>query len=286
MPNDTPREAADTAGASVLRTAGRFLAQLWTDDVVGQAARMADFFFLSLFPALLFVFALTGLIGGANAFNTVANVLGALMPRSAWAAIAGSIREAVTHSRPNVLSLGLVLLLWSGSSGVATLSTSLNQMFDTIDERSWFVRRAIAIAVMGAGALLLVAATAALLAGLTEANQHGLGVRWSAVRWAIALTACMGANWLSYVFLPNRRPSWRNWENVAGAAAATLLWAAATVTLRWYLSRTEQIANTYGALGAAIVLLLWFYITAMAVLVGGELTAWLGGGMRKRSAPR
>ena len=262
----------------------RFIAQLWNDDVVGQAARMAYFFFLSLFPALLFVFALTGLIGGPNAFNTVANVLGALMPRAAWAAISGSIREAITHSRPNVLSLGLVLLLWSGSSGVATLSTSLNQMFDTIDERNWFVRRGIAIAVMGAGSLLLVAATAAMLAGLAEANQHGFAVRWNVIRWAIALTASTGANWLCYVFLPNRPPSWRKPENVIGAAAATVLWAVATLALRAYLSRTEQIANTYGALGAAIVLLLWFYITAMAVLIGGELTAWLGGGMRKGSS--
>jgi membrane protein len=268
--------------ASALHTAGRFIAQLWTDDVVGQAARMAYFFFLSLFPALLFVFALTGLIGGANAFNTVANVLGALMPRSAWAAISGSIREAITHSRPNVLSVGLVLLLWSGSSGVATLSTSLNQMFGTIDERSWFVRRGIAIAVMGAGALLLVAATAALLTGLAEANQHGVAVRWAAVRWAIALIASTGANWVCYVFLPNRPPNWRSLENIVGAAAGTLLWAVATIALRWYLSRTDQIANTYGALGAAIVLLLWFYVTAMAVLIGGELTARLSGGMRKR----
>jgi membrane protein len=266
-----------------LRATGRFIAQLWNDDVVGQAARMAYFFFLSLFPALLFVFALTGLIGGPNAFNAVAGVLGALMPRSAWAAIAGSIREAIAHSRPNVLSLGLVLLLWSGSSGVATLSTSLNQMFGTIDERNWFLRRGIAIAVMGVGAVLLVAATAALLAGAAEANQHGITIRWAALRWAIALIATMGANWLSYVFLPNRGPSWRKPENLVGAAAATLLWAAATVTLRWYLSHTEQIANTYGALGAAIVLLLWFYITAMAVLIGGELAAWLNGGMRSRS---
>lgn len=245
---------------------------------------MAYFFFLSLFPALLFVFALTGLIGGANAFNTVANVLGALMPRSAWEAIAGSIREAITHSRPNVLSLGLVLLLWSGSSGVATLSTSLNQMFGTVDERNWFVRRGIAIGVMAAGAFLLVAATAAMLTGLEEANEQGFAVRWNAVRWTIAIVACMGANWLSYVFLPNRRLSWRKRENLIGAAAATLLWAVATMALRSYLSRSEQIANTYGALGAAIVLLLWFYITALAVLIGGELTAWLAGGMRNESA--
>ena len=244
---------------------------------------MAYFFFLSLFPALLFVFALTGLIGGPNAFNAVAGILGALMPKSAWAAISGSIQEAITHSRPNVLSVGLVLLLWSGSSGVATLSTSLNQMFGTIDERNWFVRRGIAIAVMAVCALLLVAATAAMLAGMAEANQRGFAVRWAAVRWAIALVASTGANWLCYVVLPNRGPHWRKVENLAGAAAATLLWAAATLVLRAYLSRTDQIANTYGALGAAIVLLLWFYITAMAALIGGELAAWLGGGMRVSS---
>jgi len=270
-----------TRADSALHTTGRFIAQLWNDDVVGQAARMAYFFFLSLFPALLFVFALTGLIGGENAFNTVAGVLAALMPKSAWAAISGSIRQAITHSRPNVLSLGLILLLWSGSSGVATLSTSLNQMFGTIDERNWFVRRGIAIAVMGVGALLLVAATTAMLAGFAEANQHGLAVRWAAVRWGIALIGSIGANWVCYVFLPNRPPSWRKLENLVGAAVATLLWAAATLVLRSYLSRTEQIANTYGALGAAIVLLLWFYITAMSVLIGGELAAWLGGGMRR-----
>src|SRR3982750_1457643 len=70
-----------TSPNSMLRTTGRFIARLWNDDVVGQAARMAYFFFLALFPALLFVFALTGLVGGPNAFNTVAAVLGALMPR-------------------------------------------------------------------------------------------------------------------------------------------------------------------------------------------------------------
>src|SRR4051812_44074734 len=219
----------DVTNHQTLRATGRFIAQLWKDDVVGQAARMAYFFFLSLFPALLLVFALTGLIGGANAFNVVAGVLGALMPQSAWTAIAGSIRESIAHSRPNVLSVGLVLLLWSGSSGVATLSTSLNQMFGTIDERSWFVRRGIAIAVMGVGALLLVAATAALLAGTAEANQRGFTVRWAALRWAIAPVATTVANWLSYVFLPNRGPNYGKPENLVGAGAATLLWAAATL---------------------------------------------------------
>lgn len=243
---------------------------------------MAYFFFLSLFPALLFLFAVTGLIGGPHPFNTVAAVLGALMPKSAWDAIAGSIREAIAHSRPSVLSLGLILMLWSGSSGVATLSTSLNQMFGILDERSWFVRRAIAIAVMGVGSLLLVAGTAAMLAGWAEANRHGVPVTWTVVRWAIALVASMGANWVCYVFLPNRQPLWGKLENLIGAVVATVLWGAATLTLRWYLSRTDQIANTYGALGAAIVLLLWFYITAIAVLAGGELAARLEGGMRKR----
>jgi membrane protein len=267
---------------SALRVTGRFIAQLWTDDAAGQAARMAYFFFLSLFPALLFLFALTGLVGGAKAFDLVAGLLGAVMPRSVWEAIAGSIHEAITHSKPSVLSVGLVLTLWSGSSGVATLSTSLNQMFGTIDERNWFVRRGIAIAVMAVAAVLLVAATTAVLAGLAEANRHGVSVRWSVVRWTIALVASTGANWLCYVFLPNRLPYWAKLDNLIGAAAATALWAAATLVLRAYFSHAAQIANTYGELGAAIVLLLWFYVSAMAVLVGGELAAWLAGGMRKR----
>ena len=156
--------------------------------------------------------------------------------------------------------------------------TTLNVVYDVEEDRSFVKRRAIALGVMLAAAILFLGAAAALLAGPQIAGAVGLGATgqrrsgrccsgrspspsWS-LRSGSSTTSCRTAT---------RRPCKK--VLLKAAAAAALLWVLATAAFRFYISNFSSYSETYGFLGAFIVLLLWLYVTGLVVLAGGELAS-------------
>lgn len=252
--------------ARILR---RTVADAIDDDIGGEAAKCAYFFFLSLFPLTLIVFALTGFLGGNAAFERITRAVESATPDYAWQFIQELIGEITQRRRPGALSVGIILALWAASNGISTLTHGLDRMYDVVDSRSWVQRRLLSLAVLAVGVVLLVALAAAVVPAL--AAGLGLDDRWRQLRWPLAFVATTAVTWLAYRYLPARdqRGVWR--ETLIGAVTGTALWLMGTLAFSLYVSNFSRYGRLYGALGAVIVLLLWFYLTGIAILGGGEL---------------
>ncbi len=246
-----------------------------SDNITGESAKVAYYAFLSLFPLILVIFALTGLFGGHAAFGTIMGWLRRALPGSASSALSGVVAQVTNESRPGILSLGVLLTLWSASGILAALADGLNTMYDVRESRSWWEKRGITLLLLVVEAALAVAAAALMLAGPQIGRAIGIGVVWDIVVWPVAFVLLVAFIWLVYFFLPDRGQSQAKGLVLVGSVVGAILWVAATVGFHLYVTNFGRYARTYGFVGGIIVLLLWLYLSSLAILVGGELTAVL-----------
>lgn len=245
------------------------------DRLTAEAAKAAYYFFLSFFPTILALFALTGLVGGDTAFRWIMTQLYAAMPGDAAAYLSRFVLEVTGESRPGLLSAALLLTLWAASNVFVAISDGLNVMYDIEERRSWWKRRAIALAALLASLILLTAATAALVAGPELISLLRLNDVWYLLRWPLAFVMLTLMMWMIYYLLPNREQG-RAWRpTLIGALAGSALWVIGTLGFRLYVSNFGSYDRTYGFVAGIIVLLLWLYLSAVAILFGGEVAATL-----------
>jgi membrane protein len=269
---------------------GRSLAREWREDrVTGLAAEVAFFGILSLFPVLLAVAAALGsleaIAGGDVAERAQEEVVGFL--RDVLTEEAGETVEAVDRlfasSSPGVLTVGVAAALWAASRGFAAVINALDIAYD-LDERRGYLRvRAVALG-LAVGSVVVVALMLAMLVlgpllgtGDDVADTVGLGgafaTWWDWVRWPTAVVVLIA--WAATVFhiAPNHRTPWR-WD-LPGAVLSATAWALVSVTLRAYLALAAGGNQVFGALGGALIILLWLYLLALGLILGGELNAVL-----------
>jgi membrane protein len=244
-------------------------------DLLGEAAKVAFFLFLSLFPVVLVLLSLTGLIGGEQAFDRIARAVQTMIPEYGWQFVRELIREVTDGERPGVLSFGIVFALWAASSGIAALMTGLNSMYGIDEARRWWKRRLIAVAVLVAGAILTVLGAAVFIPAETWLADRDLLPLWRYARWPVSYLLLTGTAWIAYLYLPARAQPASIGKTLAGAALASALWLLAALLFRIYVADIARYGRVYGAVGAVIVLMMWFYLAALAVLLGGEVAATL-----------
>ncbi|HEX6923869.1 MAG TPA: YhjD/YihY/BrkB family envelope integrity protein [Longimicrobiaceae bacterium] len=261
-----------------------FVKHLWgeiqSDEITGHAAKLAFYAFLALPPALMALFGLAGLIGSeavATWLRAQASI--ALPPAVSEGIIDPFIEQVVLQEAPGPFSIGLLLALWGGSSVFAGLIDTLNHAYDLQDTRSYLRKRLLALAVMFASVVLFLAAAGTLLLAPALVEAVGLGrvgtIIWNLVQWPLAFAFMVAAFWGAYYFLPDRDQRGSNWVLIRAAALAAALWVLATAGFRIYIANFSSYSETYGFLGAFIILLLWLYVTGLVVLVGGELASEL-----------
>jgi membrane protein len=241
------------------------------DNITGEAAKAAYYFFLSLFPMILALFALTGLLGGTAAFEYIMNWLASALPEGATEYLEDFVREITDNRRPDALSLGLLLSVWSASNFFSALGDGLDAMFNVSDRSTWWRKRLKSLLLMVLGGLLLGGGVTALIAGPQLAEAIGLGVIAEWIVWPIAFVLLVALLWLTYYIMPAHDQGAIRGELLAGALAGTVVWLLAAAGFRLYVSNFGSYGTTYGFVGGIIVLLLWLYITALAILFGGEV---------------
>ena len=245
------------------------------DRLTAEAAKAAYYFFLSFFPMILALFAFTGILGGDAAFEWIMTQLYAALPDDAAVYLSQFVLEVTGESRPGLLSLALLLTVWSASNVFVAITDGLNVMYDLEERRSWWKRRAIALVSLLASVVLLSAATAALVAGPELISLLHLEAFWHMLRWPLAFVMLTLMMWLIYYLLPNRDQG-RSWRpTLIGALVGSGLWVLGTLGFRLYVANFASYSQTYGFVGGIIVLLLWLYVTAIAILFGGEVAATL-----------
>jgi membrane protein len=245
------------------------------DRLTAEAARAAYYFFLSLFPAILALFALTGIFGGDAAFEWIMGRLRTSLPGDAAAYLQRFVLEVTGESRPGILSFSILFTLWSASNVVVAVTDGLNRMYDVEERRSWWLQRMVALGVVVVGAVLLVGNAVALLAGPELLDLVGAAGFWSVLRWPLAMLLLVAMTWLLYLVLPERSCRGAALPTLLGAVVGTALWILTTWGFRVYVRSFGNFDQTYGFVGGIIVLLLWLYLTSLAILFGGEIAATL-----------
>jgi len=250
------------------------------DEVFGRAAQLSYYFLLALFPLLLVLINLLGYLAqeGTALRNKLIAYLAAVMPASAVTLVHTTLDEISDSSGSGKLSLGLLAALWAASNGMGAVSQTLNTAYDVRETRSWWKVRLISVLLTGALAVLIISALAIVLYGGSIgdafAGRYGFTTIftrvWSVLQWPIALAFVLATFNLIYNFAPNISSRQRRWFS-PGAVVGVLFWLVVSFAFRLYLSYFDSYSVTYGSLGALIVLMLWFYFTGVAILIGGEV---------------
>jgi membrane protein len=252
------------------------------DDTFGRAAELAYYFFLAVFPGLLFLLTILGIVAGSHpeVRDTLLQYAGRAVPPEAWAIVQKTLQETARAANGWKLIVGLLGALWSASAGVSSLMTVLNFAYHVKDRRPWWKSRlVIAPLLTTALGVLMFAALAIILFGniaATWAGAHGLGaaavITWKILQWPIALFFVVLGFAALYYFAPDVEDQKWYWIT-PGSVIGVFLWVAASAAFRAYLHFFNSYSATYGSLGAVIVLMLWFYISALAFLIGAEINA-------------
>jgi membrane protein len=252
-----------------------------TDRMTLAAAGCAFYATLALFPAISMLISVYGLAFNPDAVAAQLQVLQGLVPAPAFALINDRVRELGSQP-PGSLSTGLavslVLTFWSAATGTKSVLSALNVVHD-LTERRGVLRFQLTGLAMTLAAVLVVSLAIALLVFIPAAIAFiGLSRYSGGLLHIASMLLLLGLFGFSLAALyrlgPARTPPPRQ-PILPGIVLATLLWLVASTLLTWYVSHIASFGVTYGPLGAVVGIMLWFYVSAYAVLLGAELNARL-----------
>ena len=253
------------------------LDECYKDDVLGHAAQLAFYFLFALFPMLIFLAALVGYLPIPHLLDRLIDYLSQGLPTAAIVLVRQTLLEITRKQRSGLLSFGLIATVWAASSGLHALISSLNVAYSVKVMRAWWKDRLLAIALTFGFSLLIIAALALVFFGgnlgdfLTREYNWGQPFRtgWALLQWPTMVLFVLFGLELLYFSAPNRPMKWRWWT--PGASFALVAWLLISYAFKWYVSRIANYTLTYGSLGSVIVLMLWLYLTSIAILIGGEI---------------
>ena len=264
------------------------------DDVWGRAAQLSYYFLLALFPLLLVMMALLGIFAdkGTELRNNLIAYLSEVMPASAGELVKSTVEELSNASGAGKISFGLLATVWAASNGMGAISETLNTAYNVKETRPYWKTRLVAIGLTAALALLIVTALALLLYGFQIADaiaiKAGLGdaftITWKIVQWPIILLFILVGFNLIYYFAPDLKEQEWKWVT-PGAAIGVVLWLLVSFGFKTYLTYFNSYSATYGSLGGLIIMMLWFYFTGMAIMIGGEINSEIENAAAKAGAP-
>lgn len=269
-------------GLSWIQLAEELAKRSLEHELFERAAGLSFYFLIALFPLLIVLSAMVGLTLAAETgtYVTLLNYLQTIMPTSAFLLFAQALNQIAGGASGQKLSFGLLISLWTASSGMAALIQALNVAFNVPKPRPWWRRRLVAMALTLTIVLLIAAAMIFLLAGSTagEILVAHLPLLAALTRlstfasWLLGLSMLFVWITIVYAFGPNLKR--KRWQGILpGTCLALLCWLVASLLLRLYLGTFGSLNHSYGSIAGVIALLFWLYVSAAAVLVGGEINS-------------
>jgi membrane protein len=271
-----PSEIPSRGWFAVLK---RVKAEVKEDNVTLLAAGVAFYAMLAIFPAIIAVVTVYGMVADPAQVQSQVGEFAKSLPSGADELLTGQL-ENVTQAGRQSLSIGLAVsllaVLWTASGGVQGLVKGLNLVYDEKETRGFLKLRGLSL-LLTLGAILVAVIALTLIAVFPAVIDNlGLGrageLAASIARWVVLALLVLVALAVVYRFAPDRaNPRWR-WVSW-GAVVALVLWLLGSIGFSWYVDNFGKYNQTYGALAAVIILLLWLFLSAFAVLLGAELDA-------------
>ena len=282
-PDELPGIHADKPTEIPWRGWKQILKRAWAENKADNmpiiAGGVAFFGFLSIFPALIALISLYGLVASPETVARQVEDLSAQLPDSA-ADLIGDQLEAIVNNSGSALSISLVVsilaALWSASGGVGNVVTAVNLAYDEVEARN-FLRLKLLSLGLTLAAIVFVLVTFSLVAVVPQVIEAlPLGVIGTilaqAARWVLLLAVFSGALAVLYRVAPDRDSPRFTWVSL-GAVIVTVIWAAVSVGFAVYVDNFGSYDKTYGAIAGVIVLMLWLYLTCYLVLLGAEINS-------------
>ena len=276
-----PDEPTDLPARSWWGVLKRTVREFREDNLTDWAAALTYYAILSLFPALLVLVSIVGLIG-ESATQPLLDNLGQLAPGAANDIVRGAVEQIAARQGAASVAfvLGLAVALWSASNYVGAFIRASNSIYDVGEGRPFWKLRPIQIAITIVMILLLaLCAIAVVLTGPLArevGNVIGAGdaavTAWDIAKWPVIALVVITMFAILYWAAPNvKQPGFR-WIT-PGGIAALVLWILSSAAFALYVSMFASYNKTYGSLAGVVVFLVWLWITNLAVLLGAELNA-------------
>jgi membrane protein len=251
------------------------------DNILGWSAELSYYFFLALFPALLFLVAVASFFPIHNLIDQILGALSRFAPGDVLTIVRDQLLQISKNNNGGLLTFGLLTTLWSASSGMSAAMSVLNRAYHVDEGRSWWRVRLTAVLLTVALALFVLVSFALVLVGPTLAEKVAdwihLGAvftwTWKIAQWPVVVALMISGVAIVYYVAPDVQQEWV-WIT-PGSVFATIMWLLASLGFKWYVSVFADYQKTYGAIGAVIVSLLWFYVSGLAMLAGAEMNTVL-----------
>lgn len=261
-----------------LREVGRSLAR---HRAVDLAAQLAFYAVLGLFPFTIFLATVVGFLPIPGLLGVITTFIEEFAPPDVTPMLAAATNNVFRGASRTLLVLGLGGALVTASGAVRVLAVALDRAYGVTERRPWWKVRLRALAITAVAAVLVIAATSALLVGqrigaYAASAMHVdslLPSLWRYLRWPTTTLTAVALLAFLYYFCPNVPRAHR--RVLPGALVGVALWILLTVAFDYYVAHLGRMKSSYGALGAGIVLLLWMQLSSLVVIAGGELNAAL-----------
>lgn len=244
------------------------------------AAALAFIFLLSLFPLLIFLASLFAYIPIPDLFQQTLDIMAKIVPPDAMGVVRGVLKD-VLHTNPKLVSFSIVGAVFAASGGFSSLIGLLNIAYDVPEGRPYWKTRLIAFGLtLLTGLMVVLALTMTVLGpdfGRWLAERFaiaGLFARlWPIIRWLLIAAFTVLSVEAIYFLAPNAKQPFR--KQLPGALVAVCSWIVASWGLSWYVRHIAHYNLTFGTLGAVVGLMMWFYVTGLALMLGAEINAEL-----------
>ncbi len=276
-PTRTIEAPALAHGWVVTRFFKQLAKQTLAHDIDDAAALLAYYTVLAAFPMIVFVVTLAAVVVPAQVLIDGAHMATQTLPYAVGQLVEDRVAALTKSNATGFAILGAVFALWGASRGAIALMKALNRLHDKQETRSWVRRQLTAIGCTLGVALLVVTSLALLVAGPAIghwlSDRFGLGptfdTGWTIGRWVGAGALVMMVWAVAYRFLPNTRAPFRIFT--PGAFIGVLLWLGISRLFGFYLTHWGRYDVMYGAIGGAIILLTWIWLTNLSLLLGAEI---------------
>ncbi len=260
--------------------------EIYEGTLLTHAAALSFYFLLALFPLILFLITILGFFAesGTELRSQLLSTLSRIVPYSASSLIYTTVDEIGQNADGSKLSFGILTALWIASSGIGAITDALNAMYGVKESRPWWKVRLASVGLTIALAVLIITALLLILYGgeLGEAvtnyfNQtRDFLTFWVIAQVPVVLVFVLFTFAMIYYYAPNLYDQKWYWIT-PGSVIGITLWLLVSFLFRIYLRYFDSYSATYGALGAVIVLMLWFYLTGVSILIGGKINAEIEG---------